>query len=138
VGERYTLRAVARHADEWNMPGVQVAAYRQKVAALETHCEREGRDPASIARSIVYTHAIAESEAAARRAAEALVAQTDPAYRPGVRPDGPAWLVGTPSQVVEELQALAAEGVSRVMLQFRQPPSRDQLELIAAEIVPHV
>lgn len=137
-GERYTLRVVARHADEWNLPGVDLEVYRHKTAVLEAFCELERRDPATIRRSMVFTHAIAKSGAAARRIADRLIARTPPYYQPGSRRGAPAWLVGTPSQVVEQLQAYADGGVSRVMLQYRHPPARDQLELIAAEVLPQL
>jgi alkanesulfonate monooxygenase SsuD/methylene tetrahydromethanopterin reductase-like flavin-dependent oxidoreductase (luciferase family) len=137
-GERFTLRAVARHADEWNLPAVSMQVYRRKTDLLMTYCEQEGRDPASIGRSLVYTQAIRESEAEVRRATEALIADTPPAYRPGAGPEAPVWLLGTPKHVVEELLALQAQGVGRVMLQFRRPPSRHELELIATDVIPHV
>jgi F420-dependent oxidoreductase-like protein len=50
AGEQVTLGIVARWADEWNTWGTPevIAA---KGAVLERHCERIGRDPATIARS---------------------------------------------------------------------------------------
>ena len=47
-GERRTLRLVARHADACNLFG-DAAVVRHKLAVLASHCEAEGRDPASIA-----------------------------------------------------------------------------------------
>ena len=50
-GERKTLRLVARHADIWHGfgdPGV----VEHKVAVLDSWCEKEGRDPAAIERSV--------------------------------------------------------------------------------------
>lgn len=134
-GERYTLAAVAQHADEWNLPAIATSAYRRKVEALEAHCARLGRAPDSIRRSLVYGQAIASSEAAVRRAEQELIADTPPRYRPGSGPDAPEWLVGIPSRVVDRLDHLAAEGVERVLLQYRRPPCREQLELVAAEVV---
>src|SRR5690606_4224647 len=51
--ERKTLRLAARYADEWNAINLSPDAYRQKVAILREHCEREGRDPATIRRSMM-------------------------------------------------------------------------------------
>lgn len=137
-GERHTLRAVARHADEWNLPAVSRPTYRRKAAALARHCQQEGRDPATIQRSVVLSHAVGETPGDVRRALDALIADTPPAYRPDSGPDAPFWLVGTPDRVVEDLLGLAEEGIGRVMLQYRRPPSRHQLELVATEVVPHV
>jgi F420-dependent oxidoreductase-like protein len=46
-GERRTLRLVARHADACNLFG-DAAVVRHKLDVLRTHCQAEGRDPASI------------------------------------------------------------------------------------------
>jgi len=44
------MGVVARHADEWNMWSL-ADAFAERSAALDRACEREGRDPASVARS---------------------------------------------------------------------------------------
>jgi F420-dependent oxidoreductase-like protein len=46
-GEKRTLRLVARYADACNLVG-DVERVRHKLAVLRSHCEAEGRDPASI------------------------------------------------------------------------------------------
>ena len=46
-GEKRTLRLVARHADACNFFG-DVERVREKLAVLHSHCETEGRDPASV------------------------------------------------------------------------------------------
>jgi probable F420-dependent oxidoreductase len=50
-GEQVTLRLVARHADIWNGFGDPDAA-RHKCEVIDSWCEKEGRDPAQIERSI--------------------------------------------------------------------------------------
>ena len=52
-GERKTLRLVARYADACNMFAVEPAAVAHKLDVLAQHCEAEGRDPASITRTIL-------------------------------------------------------------------------------------
>ena len=66
-GEQVTLRIVARYADEWNVWGLpdQLAA---KIAVLERHCEREGRDPASIRRTACAQLVVTDDPAEAERA----------------------------------------------------------------------
>jgi probable F420-dependent oxidoreductase len=51
-GERVTLRLVAEHADIWNGFG-PLERYAEKNRILDTWCERLGRDPAAIERSVL-------------------------------------------------------------------------------------
>jgi len=50
-GERRTLRAVARFADHWNVPGGGVDVFRAKHDVLAQHCGAIGRDPNEIVTS---------------------------------------------------------------------------------------
>jgi alkanesulfonate monooxygenase SsuD/methylene tetrahydromethanopterin reductase-like flavin-dependent oxidoreductase (luciferase family) len=47
-----TLRVVARHADVWNIPGGNLEDAIERSALLDRSCERIGRDPAAIIRSM--------------------------------------------------------------------------------------
>jgi alkanesulfonate monooxygenase SsuD/methylene tetrahydromethanopterin reductase-like flavin-dependent oxidoreductase (luciferase family) len=47
-GEKKTLRMVAQYADESNLVGVTAADIPRKLAALDEHCERIGRDRSEI------------------------------------------------------------------------------------------
>ena len=51
-GEHVTLRLVAEHATAWNSFGPP-EAYARKNAVLDTWCERVGRDPAEIERTVL-------------------------------------------------------------------------------------
>jgi len=55
IGGRSTavLRVVAEHADVWNIPGGDIDDAIRRGALLDRFCAEIGRDPASIARSIV-------------------------------------------------------------------------------------
>ena len=50
-GERRTLRAVARWAQHWNVPGGGVDVFAAKRKVLEEHCTAVGRDPSEITTS---------------------------------------------------------------------------------------
>jgi len=52
-GERRTLRAVARWAQHWNVPGGGVEVFEHKRDVLHEHCADIGRDPSEI---ITSTH----------------------------------------------------------------------------------
>jgi F420-dependent oxidoreductase-like protein len=47
-GEKRTLRAVAKHAQHWNVPGGTTDEFRQKREVLHRHCAEIGRDPSEI------------------------------------------------------------------------------------------
>jgi F420-dependent oxidoreductase-like protein len=53
-GERKTLRLVARYADACNLFAMDPAQVAHKLEVLDRHCEAEGRDPASVERTILY------------------------------------------------------------------------------------
>ena len=63
------------------------------------------------------------------------------AHDPGSVPDilrADGWLVGTPDQVIVQLQALADEGVERVMFQHNDQADFEALELLACDVMPVV
>lgn len=143
AGEQRTLRLVARYADEWNLPAATPERVREKTAVLERHCERERRDPATIARSVMAAFVIGEDDGAIARRLGALrdilppLGQApDAELLQGLRARG--WLVGRPGEVVEQLGALAAAGVQRVMLQHHNQEDFASLELIARDVLPAV
>jgi F420-dependent oxidoreductase-like protein len=49
-GEKVTLRIVAQYADAWNVPSA-AGEWARKSRILDEHCERAGRDPATIHRT---------------------------------------------------------------------------------------
>jgi F420-dependent oxidoreductase-like protein len=52
-GERKTLRLVARYADACNLFAPDLAVVAHKLEVLARHCETEGRDPATIQKTII-------------------------------------------------------------------------------------
>jgi alkanesulfonate monooxygenase SsuD/methylene tetrahydromethanopterin reductase-like flavin-dependent oxidoreductase (luciferase family) len=143
AGEKRTLRTVARYADEWNVTPMPLERYRDKVRILEAHCATARRDPRDIARSMMCGFIIGRDENDALKRVEALqivmpaMAQTPPdQLLRGMASRG--WLAGTPDQVVNQIKALEAEGVSRIMLQHHNQVDFDALDLIAKEVMPRV
>ncbi len=53
-GEKITLRLVAEHADRWNYFGTP-EQISHKISVLNTWCEKRGRDPAEIEKSILVS-----------------------------------------------------------------------------------
>jgi F420-dependent oxidoreductase-like protein len=69
-GERM-LGIVARHAQEWNM-WASAETLRERSSVLEQQCERIGRDPATIERSVQAIVHVTDDESAATALIEAV------------------------------------------------------------------
>lgn len=117
------LGVVARHADRWNMWGLP-ALIAQRASVLDRHCERIGRDPATI-----------------RRTAQALVLITDDPQRAraATRAGGArATYAGPVEGFVELVEQWRQVGVSEVivpdMLMGVGSERTDQLDAIRAAV----
>jgi F420-dependent oxidoreductase-like protein len=131
-GEKRLLRMVARHADGWNIPFVAPEAFAHKSRILDTWCEREGRDPKAVLRTVNLGLALAESEAGLPQLDQQLRAQFGKALsllRPGM-------LAGTPAQVVERIADYRSAGAEWVILALRAPFDLRALELFAERVMP--
>lgn len=129
-GEKRMLRIVARHADAWNGFG-SPAVFRHKIAVLERHCEREGRDAARIEKSVLVPAAIGEDEEAFAPLIQGY------AYYQGLTPEeARSWmLLGSPSDVTAQIEAFLAVGVTHFILTLT-PYNFDVLERFARDVMP--
>jgi probable F420-dependent oxidoreductase len=113
------LRVCARHGDGWNTVwSWTFDAYRERAAVLDIECERAGRDPADVVRSLGLFALVGETGSDLARRYERLQRLTPP----GVLDDVPlaVWrqgrLVGTVEEVREQLQQWEALGVSSLVV----------------------
>ncbi len=126
-GEQLTLRVVARRADWWNFPGGTAENYGRKLDLLRGYCAEAGRDYDAIRKTWqCETVAIAETEAEARAMAEA-----SPFY------NGSHGLIGTPQQVIAQIEEWEAVGVSLMQLRFADFPRTDGIRLFTEAVMPH-
>jgi len=130
LGAKRTPALAARYAAEFNVPFADVERARMQFQRVRSACEQAGRDPDSL----VYSHAItvccATSEAELRRRAERIGRDLD-----DLRSNGAA---GSPDEVLERLSDFAGAGSQRAYLQVIDLDDVDQLELIAAEVMPQL
>ncbi len=140
-GEKKTLRLVARYASEWNAVNLSPDAYAAKVAVLERHCEAEGRDPATIRRSLMTFAVIGPDEATLDRATLRMMsmwgapAGTTPAqYREGLRARG--MIVGGRDAILAALEQYARHGLQEVQFQHFLFDDDTVPEFLAAEVAP--
>jgi F420-dependent oxidoreductase-like protein len=139
-GEKRTLRMVAKHATEWNVPimgGLQV--YKDKVKVLEQHCEAVKRDPKEIAHSVMTGYISGDSQTEVDAKVKQAIESAPPRFRstdPSRPPMTALW--GMPDRIVEQIKEIEEAGISRIMVQYRSPPPRAELEFLAREILPKV
>lgn len=121
------LRLAAQYADWWNVSSLGPAAYRRAAAESERACRAVGRDPQTLRRTWVGACACAPTEAEARARA-----RDDSASDP----EEDFGFVGTPAQVIRQLQDFIAMGVTYFMLDCAGFPDPATLELLIAEVLP--
>jgi F420-dependent oxidoreductase-like protein len=144
TGAGRMLRVVAHYADEWDAPGItSPPAYRARRERLAGYCRDISRDPDEIRRCVSTAYLIGQDASSLRRRGAAMqqlipsLASMDPSgLLEALRNDG--WIVGTPDKIVEQIRALADEGVERIILQHNDPGDFEALELIAREVMPAV
>jgi alkanesulfonate monooxygenase SsuD/methylene tetrahydromethanopterin reductase-like flavin-dependent oxidoreductase (luciferase family) len=125
-GMQKTLALTARYADEWNGVFVPAARYAELNAHLTGLLQAEGREPASVRRSLM-TNVIfgrTDGEVAAKLGSRDRTALAER----GV-------LVGTGAALQEQLAALAEAGAQRVMLQWLDLDDLDGLAAFAHAVL---
>lgn len=102
-GGRKTMMLAARFADWWNMPDAHIDDYADRVAILHEHCRTIGRDPQTMRLTWFGRLAVAESEVDAERLSQGKWTSRNA-------------LVGTPDQVVAQLERFIDLGVDYFMV----------------------
>ncbi|RBQ11070.1 LLM class F420-dependent oxidoreductase [Micromonospora sp. LHW51205] len=130
MGPKRTPRLAARYADEFNLPFVSVEDTVTQFQRVRDACAEIDRDPSTMAWSNALVLCCGRNEAEVKRRAEAIGRDPDE-----LRANGAA---GTPAEVVETLGRYAEAGSSRAYLQVLDLTDLDHLELVAAEVMPHI
>jgi F420-dependent oxidoreductase-like protein len=126
AARRRGARLAARFADEFNVSFDQ-AGTQDKFARVHAAAQATGRE---LTYSAAQTVCVGRDDAEVRRRADAIGQDPDQ-----LRADG---LAGTPAEVVDRIGRFAEWGASRLYLQTIDLHDLDHLELIAAQILPHV
>jgi alkanesulfonate monooxygenase SsuD/methylene tetrahydromethanopterin reductase-like flavin-dependent oxidoreductase (luciferase family) len=131
-GEKRTLRAVARCADGWNAPYIDPDVWTAKSRVLDQWCEKEGRDPAAVLRTVnLGFYCGADAKGVARQ--ETMLVQHWGSQletrRGGLR--------GTPRENLDMIAAYRDAGCARLNIAFRQGPyDWDALHAFAEDVLP--
>ena len=129
-GPKRTPRLVATYADEFNAPFLAPADLPAAQQRIDDACAAQDRDPATVLRSVSTTLCCGADEAEVARRATGMGRKVDELREHGV--------CGTPAEVVDRLGAFADAGITRAYLQILDLADLDHLELVAAEVLPHV
>jgi len=135
------LQLAAERADGWNTCWVWTPdAYKARLGVLERACDKVGRDPDSVWRTLGLYALCGTDESDLRRRFDRLRAVSPPGVLDGT--DLAAWregrLVGTVDQVREQVEEWRALGVETLILGVGAVPFQvgalDDVELLAAAI----
>lgn len=142
------LRLAARYADEWN---VEISARRRgppieyKVKKFDEYLEEVGRDPKSVERSWLAHILIREEQEELDEYADRIFPlpwgeESDMADE---QLSGPAdarekadFLIGTPSEIADQIEEIRALGFEKLQLLFLDFPSTRGMELFGETVVP--
>lgn len=134
AGERFTLPLVVRHADVWNCAIMPVDAYGRIVETLSALCEKSGRAPGDIRRSMTFRAVITSGRAEAERARRDIADD-----RHGHRQDLPEYACfGSAQECLDRLAPYAELGVRDFLLGLRPPLDRRTMERFAEQVAPHL
>jgi len=138
TGDDRLLEIVARQADGWATAWTGTTdGWRDRSAVLDAACEKIGRNPRSVTRSVGLRALVGEDEADLGRRFERLRKASMPEVLAGV--DSAAWrdggLVGTVEQVKDQVEVWQGLGVTSLVLTAGAVPFApvrgDDMELIA-------
>ena len=142
LGGNAKPRSVAlavRLADEYNTLLASIDDCRERKSLLVEACEPAGRDPATLPLTLMATCIVGADEAEVLERVRGVMkvfgsGDEDPEAVLADRRE--RWLAGTPSEVVDRLEALAEVGVERVYLQHLLHRDTEMVELIGEAVLP--
>jgi F420-dependent oxidoreductase-like protein len=129
-GPTRTPQLAATYADEFNLAFPPLEEFTAQSARVRAACEANGRDPTSLTFSSALVICCGADEGEFERRAAAI------GREPGeLRQNGAA---GTVDEVIATLTRWRDAGAERMYLQVLDLSDLDHLELVAAEVAPHV
>jgi F420-dependent oxidoreductase-like protein len=133
-----TVEPAVRLADEYNTLFASPDECRERRRRLDEACEQAGRDPSTLALSLMTPCIVAEDERELRTRASRVLAARGESGDPKelLRANAGEWVTGTVAEVVERLGRYAEAGVERIMLQHLAHDDAEMVELLGSEVRP--
>lgn len=127
-GIKRTLTYVVRYASEWNCSGRLPDDFARLNNRLNEMLVAGGRDPGSVKRSMMIGCVFGRDDAALNRKINFYGRTLEDVQQRGV-------VAGSLSAITEQLEALEAAGVQRIMLQWLDLDDLESLEALAKGIL---
>ncbi|MFP6806287.1 MAG: TIGR03560 family F420-dependent LLM class oxidoreductase [Pseudomonadales bacterium] len=134
LGEKKTLRLVAKHADGWNAAYTTVEHFIHLNKVLDQWCEKQERDQSTLKRSINLTFNLGLTAADVEKERQELRAAWGPAAS---RIEGGA-LLCTPTEAVERIKQYEAAGADMVNVALRAPWNTEALDAYIEDVMPQL
>lgn len=139
TGKPRSLRLGATYADEYNISSSNPAEVVEIMGRLDEACEKQGRDPRTLTRSVMAGVLIGRDadEVTARIAAQkAIFGEASAAADAWLAEREDRWILGTPDTARARIEEYVATGVDRLLFQDFLPRDTDHIavmgELIAS------
>ena len=129
-GPRRTPRLAAQYGSEYNLPFRSPDDAAAAFERVRQACERRGRDPENLVRSVAVVVCCGADDAEVERRAANIGRAPDE-----LRTNGAA---GTPDEVVAKLERYAEVGADRIYLQVLDVDDLDHIRLLGREVLPRV
>jgi alkanesulfonate monooxygenase SsuD/methylene tetrahydromethanopterin reductase-like flavin-dependent oxidoreductase (luciferase family) len=133
-----TTGPAVRFADEYNTFFATLDEIRERRQILDEACERAGRHPSTLRRSLMAPLVVGRDERELHESARRVGARFGREPQSVLERYGEFGPVGTVEQVVERLKQVEELGYDRVMLQHLAHQDLDTVALIGRELVPAV
>jgi alkanesulfonate monooxygenase SsuD/methylene tetrahydromethanopterin reductase-like flavin-dependent oxidoreductase (luciferase family) len=131
---KHTLPLVARYADVWNVPTYGLPILAERDAALSAECEKIGRDPATIRKSLQSITAIGYDDKGVEAARAAMKKRFGDA--PGFGLDSA--FIGTPASLVDRIGKLTETGFSSFMFYSAVKTADATMDALAKDVLPQL
>jgi alkanesulfonate monooxygenase len=133
VGRPRSIGLAARYADEYNISSSNPDEVREVMARLDAACQRIGRDPATLSRSVMAGVLVGRDEAEMDRrieAQKAIFGEASAAADSWLEERRDRWVLGTPGVARARIAEYAATGIDRLLLQDFLPRDLEHVELM--------
>ncbi|MEW6503579.1 MAG: TIGR03560 family F420-dependent LLM class oxidoreductase [Chloroflexota bacterium] len=130
-GKQRTLPLAARYADEWNAIFLTPSAFRELNHHLDSLILQTGRQPVEVQRSMMTGLVFGKDQSAVQERLKSYGGGSLTAADLRMR----GLIVGTPTEVLEQIHASGEAGVQRLMLQWLDLDDLSGLELLAKTVL---